>query len=125
MTGWTAADAAELDALVSELVQAVFDHRQCGDCPYCALCSEPERWRAHLEFCAACRGDAPLTCGPPCPAKRAYIEHARACPSCREPCPHIRAAIDIVVTWRNRRALLSRAVALRAEERQRSGEEAA
>jgi hypothetical protein len=125
MTGWTGADAAELDALVSELVHALFVHRERGDCPHCSRCPEPDSWRAHLQKCAACRGDTPLTSGPPCPAKRAGIEHALTCPSCWEPCPKIRAAIEAVATWRERRALLSRAVALRAEEHQRAGETAA
>ena len=72
---WTAADAAELDVLVHELVSRYFEHT-----PRCASCAA----------------------GYP-------------------PCPHVRAAIEAVVDWREARALLSRAESLRAE---RSAEQA-
>ncbi len=65
---WTAADAAELDALTYELVDAVFDHRERG--------------------CTVCAAGV-------------------------EPCPRVRAAIEVVACWRRRRILLSRAKHLR------------
>lgn len=52
--------------------------------------------------------------------------HRESCPACRAwqaretgatPCPHIGEAIDIVLRWRQRRQLLSRAEQLRAEQR--------
>jgi hypothetical protein len=48
-----------------------------------------------------------------------YFEHRERCGRCvgPEPCPHVQAAIREVVDWRDARALLSRAEALRAEQR--------
>jgi hypothetical protein len=69
---WTAADQAELDCLIWELVDRLPEHR---------------------ERCARCRAQ-----------KEAGF-----------PCPHVGAAIDAVLDWRRRRALLSRAESLRLQ----------
>ena len=52
-----------------------------------------------------------------------YWEHRDRCRACLSraepgslPCPHLRTAIKEVVDWRDARALLSRAEALRAEQ---------
>ena len=52
-----------------------------------------------------------------------YHEHRRRCRSCAAsrqlgglPCPHLQAAIGAVVDWREARALLSTAQALRLDE---------
>jgi hypothetical protein len=111
---WTDADAAELDVLVFELSRSYDEHRkrcaacQPGDCP------EVVAWRAHLEECLACRGDAPLTYGPPCARRRSFVAHGDACVRCN-PCPSVRLAIELVVEWREARELRSRAEYLRAE----------
>jgi len=46
-----------------------------------------------------------------------YVGHRQRCAQCAgpEPCPHVRRAIAEVLEWREARALLSRAEALRAE----------
>lgn len=111
---WTEADAAELDVLVFELARDYVGHRsRCkacmpGDCPAVVA------WRAHLEECARCEGGAPLTNGPPCPRRRAFLEHADTCPLCSS-CSALRSAIDAVLEWQEARELLSRAEWLRAE----------
>ena len=53
---------------------------------------------------------------------RCYFEHLETCDACKsrrggygEPCPKLRTAIDVVLEWRRRRELLSRAEALRME----------
>lgn len=113
-SGWTAADAAELDCLVYELTRGYMEHRehcaecQPGDCPVLMA------WREHLDACLACRGDAPLTFGPPCDRKAEFIAHGEICKRCN-PCPALRKAIEAVVEWREARELRSRAEWLRAE----------
>jgi hypothetical protein len=50
---------------------------------------------------------------------RGYLKHKPRCASCAAgypPCPHVRTAIEVVVEWREARALLSRAQHLRAAE---------
>jgi len=122
-SGWTAADEAELDVLTYELSRSYFEHRercaacQPGDCPaYTA-------WREHLDGCPACRGDAPLTHGLPCPLRGQFIAHGATCPRFN-PCTHVRTAIETVIEWREARELQSRAEWLRAE-RDRIGGRAA
>lgn len=112
--GWTPADAAELDVLVFELARGYDEHRK--RCPACLPgdCPEYVAWREHLDLCPGCRGDAPLTYGPPCPRRREMIEHGNSCPSCN-PCPALRKAIEAVLEWREARGLRSRAEWLRAE----------
>lgn len=114
LEGWTEADAAELDVLVFELCRVYFDDHR-SRCLYCQPgdCPELVAWRRHLDECQACRGDAPLTFGPPCDRKRAFIDHGDDCKRCN-PCPHLRRAIEAVVDWREGRVLLSRAEYLRA-----------
>lgn len=49
---------------------------------------------------------------------RAYFDHREHCASCARgypPCPHVREAIEVVIEWREARALQSRAEHLRAE----------
>jgi hypothetical protein len=77
---WTEADAAELDVLVFELARGYDRHRK--SCLACRLgdCPEYAAWRKHLDGCPACRGDAPLTYGPPCSRKRAFVAHGGDCP---------------------------------------------
>ena len=78
LTYWTAADAAELDILVHEAVRLAEEHRaRCeackpGDCPV-------RRVAQHLEVCAACRGDAPITYGPPCSSRAQFVAHGDSC----------------------------------------------
>lgn len=71
---WTAADAAEQDVLIDELVICYFEH---------------------LETCDKCQ------------ARRVRRG---------EPCPRLQTAIEIVLDWRRRRELLSRAEELRFEQ---------
>jgi hypothetical protein len=111
---WTPADAAEHDVLLFELARCYFAHRECceacrpGDCPAYV------EWREHLDDCPACRGNAPLTFGPPCARRKQMIEHGNGCPRCN-PCPALRKAIEAVLEWREARELQSRAEWLRAE----------
>ena len=74
---WTAADAAELDVLLHELIDCYFDHRD--RCAHCLA------WRER-------RPDS-------------------------SPCPYLGSAIGIVLDWRQRRQLLTRAEELRLERR--------
>ena len=113
MTTWTAADQAELDVLLHALTSGYAEHRQ--KCEACQPCPELAAWREHKAGCRACQGDAPLTYGPPCERREQWLEHnRRGCVRCL-PCPHLQAAIREVVDWREFRALLSRAEALRAQ----------
>ncbi len=69
-THWTAADQAELDVLIDELVYCFFEHRE-------------------------------------------------TCETCRTPfavCPQLRTAIEVVLDWRRRRELLTRAELLRVHQ---------
>ncbi len=111
---WTDADAAELDVLLHELSVGYFEHR--ARCEACSPepCPVLVSWRSHIEECPACRGDAPLTFGPPCQRKRRFIDHGRDCVRCN-PCPSLRLAIELVVQWREAREFRSRAEWLRAE----------
>jgi hypothetical protein len=112
---WTEADAAELDVLLHALTAGYFEHReQCVACNP-APCPQWETWQAHLRECRACQGDAPLTFGPPCERRSAFLTEHSDCPRC-SPCPGLRAAIREVCDWRGARALLSRAEAFRAAE---------
>lgn len=77
---------------------------------------ELDAWRAHKADCPACRGDAPLTYGPPCERHGRLLEHnRRGCARCL-PCPYLQAAIAEVLEWREARILLSRAQALRLDQ---------
>jgi hypothetical protein len=111
---WTRADSAELDCLLFELVRGYFERLQrcaaCqpGDCPKLVA------WRQHLEMCKACRGDGPLTHGLPCERYQEFVGHSQTCARCNH-CPRVQLAIQVVLEWRERRALLSRAEFLRAE----------
>jgi hypothetical protein len=109
---WTAADQAERDVLLWALADGYDEHRQ--KCRACQPCPELASWRAHKTECRACQGEAPLTYGPPCERRRQFLEHDTSRCSCL-PCPHLQAAVREVVDWREARALLSRAQALRAE----------
>lgn len=111
---WTEADAAELDCLVRELVDGIFEHRQrCASCARVLAASRAaDAWRGHRDECGACKGDAPLTFGPPCSHGQALRERIGNVIAC----PHIRAAIEVVTDWRTRRELLSRARWLRLEQ---------
>lgn len=115
--GWTAADAAELDALVYELARGYAEHRErCGACRP-DPCPQLESWLEHKDGCRACHGDAPLSHPPSddCRARhRTFVEHGRTCRRCN-PCPRLREAIAVVLDWRDARSLRSRAQALRAD----------
>lgn len=119
MIGWTPADGAELDVLVHTLTFDYEEHR--AKCRACRPCAWPDRWRAHKRSCRVCQGDAPLTFGTDCYARVRFLEHTAGCPSCSGPCPHLRAAVAVVVDWRNARALLSKAEALRCGADDRPG----
>lgn len=112
MSSWTQADQAELDVLLHALTTDYDKHRRA--CKACQPCPELEGWREHEAECRACHGDAPLTFGAPCERRRQFLEHDTSRCSCL-PCPHLRQAIAEVLEWREARALLSRAEALRAE----------
>lgn len=115
MVTWTPADDAELDVLVHALVRGYWDqHRDRCEACRTEPCPELEAWNAHKTACRACQGDAPLTFGAPCDRRRVFLDHGSACKRCN-PCPHLQTAIAAVVDWRDARALLSRAQALRAE----------
>jgi hypothetical protein len=104
-----------LDVLVRALAFDYWEHRQRCEACRPESCAELAAWRAHLDACRACQGDAPLDFGPPCPDWRERrLEHGEARPGCNA-CPHLRRAIAEVVDWRDARRLLSRAEALRAE----------
>jgi hypothetical protein len=113
VTSWTHADQAELDVLVHALVFDYWEHsKRCGACQP-GPCPELEAWNQHEAACDACQGNAPLTYGPPCPDWRARrLEHGAVCARCN-PCPHLQRAIVEVLEWREARALLSKAEALR------------
>jgi hypothetical protein len=115
---WTAADAAELDVLCFELARHSTEHRD--HCEACKPCPDYEDWRQHLEECAACRGDAPLTFGPPCPRRAQMITHGDACQRCN-PCPTLTKLAEIAVDWRAGRVLKSKAAWLRRYESEREG----
>jgi hypothetical protein len=111
--GWTAADQSELDVLLHTLIVEWFDvHREL--CRACRPepCPTLAAWQAHKAGCRACQGDAPLTFGPPCDEHPRFVEHGSTCVKCG-PCPHLRAAVAVLVDWREARVLLSRAQALR------------
>lgn len=109
------ADAAELDVLAHALVFDFWEHREHCEACNPEPCTEFEAWLEHKAGCRACQGDAPLTFGLPCPDWRERrLEHGRTCPRCN-PCPRLQAAIREVCDWREKRLLLSRAEALRAE----------
>ena len=118
MTAWMDADQAELDqaeldVLLHTLTTDYEAYRQ--KCEACQPCDVLGAWRAHRIECKACRGDAPLTYGPPCKRRANWLEHnRRGCKRC-VPCASLRAAIAEVLDWREARALLSRAQALRAQ----------
>lgn len=115
---WTAADQAELDVLLHALTFDYWEHRE--RCEACRPCDELGTWRAHKDECPACRGDAPLTFGPPCERSERWLEHnRRGCVRCL-PCPSVQKAIREVVDWHEARRLLSRAEALRADQAART-----
>lgn len=114
---WTAADAAELDVLLYELTRAQEHHR--SKCRACQPCAAVEAWRAHRASCPACRGDAPLTYGPPCERRHAFVEHGADCVACH-PCTGMTKVIAVVVDWFEVRRLLSKAEWLRAVETARA-----
>lgn len=60
---------------------------------------------------------------------RCFFEHRRECAHCirwdertpgSTPCPHLKTAIDVVLEWRRRRELLSRAEQLRLHQQARN-----
>ena len=112
---WTVADSAEMDVLVWELVRGYFEHRaRCEACNPAEPCPIYLEWTEHLASCRGCRGDAPLSFSA-CPGRRAaFVAHGETCRRCNS-CPALRAAIEVVMEWREARALLSRAEHLRAE----------
>ena len=112
---WTEADAAEMDVLVYALAAGYFEHReQCVACKP-EPCPRWEAWQVHLRACRTCQGDAPLSHGPRCERRSAFLTEHRDCSRCN-PCPRLQAAVREVVGWREARILLSRAQALRAME---------
>ncbi len=120
MNGWTEADQAELDVLVHALAADFEVHRQlCRACP-AEPCPRYEAWLAHKADCLVCDGSnhpwwkrhAPLTYGWRCEWRERFLVEHRDCVRCL-PCPHLQAAIAVVVEWREARALLSRAEWLR------------
>ena len=114
MTGWTRADQAELEVLVHALTTGYQEHRT--RCQACQPCPGLERWREHKATCRACQGDAPLTFGRPCERRDHWLEHTRVgCLRCL-PCPSLVRVVAEVCDWRNARALLSRAEAMRRTE---------
>lgn len=113
MTAWTEADQAELDLLLYELATGFAEHRK--RCEACQPCPEPQRWRDHKAECPSCSDRAPLTYGRGCERREAFRAHVAECKRCAGPCPHVQNAVAIVVDWRERRQLVSRAAHLRAE----------
>jgi hypothetical protein len=113
---WTPADSAELDVLAYELAGHVTEHR--AHCAACQPCPEYDDWRRHLDDCRACRGDAPLIFGPPCPRRAQFVAHGDACRR-YNPCPTLTNLAEIAVDWRDGRVLKSKAAWLRQFERER------
>ena len=111
---WTPADAAELDVLLFEFARAYDEHRTACRACQPGECDERVSWRKHLEECAACLGDAPLTYGPPCSRRQRFLNHGQHCVRCN-PCPSFQLAIELVLEWRDARELRSKADYLRAE----------
>src|SRR5262245_43314833 len=113
--GWTSADQAELDVLLHELAGSYQEHRQ--KCEVCRPepCPTRAAWNAHKAECGACRGDAPLTFGlPSCWIRSHWLIHCDICKRCNV-CPHVKNAIAVVLDWRERRQLLTRAEQLRLD----------
>lgn len=133
MTGWTAADGAELDVLVHELGRCHADHRErceaCKDrrcnkhdrkvCVTCkAGCPDVLAYLEHREGCRAClQGIKVWTAyyGKPCPRYLQHLAHGKTCKRCN-PCPALKKAIAVVIAWREARSLRSRAEALRIDQ---------
>lgn len=111
---WSAADSAELDVLLHEIVTRFDEHRRT--CPHHQPCEILAAYRRHKETCLCCQGDYPLTHGWQCSARDAFIEHGAGCAACNV-CPHIKLAIAAVMDWREGRILRSKAEELRVLER--------
>ena len=113
---WSAADEAELNLLVFELVECASSHR--AGCPYCRPCSAAAEYLEHKSTCWSCDNGirvATATWGPPCSRYLERDAHIEACASCAAtPCPKLTEAIEAVVTWQRRRELWSRAIYMRA-----------
>ncbi len=115
MNYWTAADAAEADVLLWTLTTDFYsEHRERCEACRPEPCARYAAWVTHEADCRACRGDAPLTFGRPCPERRRFLDEHHGCARCNA-CPHLQKAIAEVLEWREVRILLSRAEALRAE----------
>lgn len=117
---WTAADRAEWNLLVDELVSGYLEHRDA--CPVCRhdRCPRAEAWLAHRAGCLACANGIrveTVSFGPPCSEYLGYVEHVSGCGVCSpRPCPALSKAVSIVLEWRRRRELLTLAVRLRARQ---------
>ena len=96
---WTEADQAELDIALWELVWVLDEHR--ATCPVRAGCDALERLST-------------LDPGLFADVRLPKSEHLGACPVCSHgPCRVVVAAIEALLDWRTRRALLSKAEWLR------------
>jgi hypothetical protein len=111
---WTSADSAEASALIYELVTALRAHGE--GCQICtASCDLPRAIATEWEPYDLAPLDGPA--GLYADVRRRRAEHYATCEDCalvaRRPCPSVGAAIDELLDWRRRRALLSRAEYLR------------
>jgi hypothetical protein len=107
---WTEADQAELDIATWELVCVLEEHR--ATCPVCVGCDALKRLSIETARHELAPLDAPK--GLFADARRRKAEHLSACFVCsHEPCRVVAAAIEALLDWRTRRALLSKAEWLR------------
>ena len=108
---WTEADQAELDIATWELVCVLEEHR--ATCPVCgARCDALEWLSAETAPYDLAPLDAPK--GLFANVRRRKAEHLCICSVCSHgPCRVVVAAIEALLDWRTRRALLSKAEWLR------------
>ena len=107
---WTEADQAELDIALWELVWVLDEHR--ATCPVRAGCDALERLSGETAPYDLAPLDAPP--GLFADVRLPKSEHLGACPVCSHgSCRVVVAAIEALLDWRTRRALLSKAEWLR------------
>jgi hypothetical protein len=117
---WTKADAAELAALVAELVRGHGRHREL--CPTCRALAEPCADRAAIARERDAYEYAPLSApaGFFADVGRRLAEHEAACRTCRlawpARCAALGEAVEALIEWRWMRGLLSRAAYLRQQQ---------
>jgi hypothetical protein len=118
---WTEADSAELAVLIAELALRGAEHK--ARCPTCqALADSHCAGRESIARERAAYDYAPLS-GPKgfyAGVRRRLAEHDAACRTCRlaksARCAALEEAIKVVIEWRWKRGLLSRAQYLRRKE---------